>query len=209
MLGNHGRSVTRTIFTPLARLLIKLHVGPNAVTAGGTVLVTGFALWLLPTGHLWQAALILGALAFLDSVDGNVARLSGKTSNFGAFLDSTLDRVSDAAVFGGLVMYFALRHDHAWSLWGLGLATACLALGAIVPYARARAESLGAKASVGLAERTDRLVLTLVVCFWVGVGLTAWVLVAALGLLAIASLFTVWQRIQAVYHQIANQPRGD
>jgi CDP-diacylglycerol--glycerol-3-phosphate 3-phosphatidyltransferase len=192
------RAGLNRLFTPVADVLLRWGVSPDAVTIVGTIGVAVGALWLLPLGHLLAGTLVITAFVFSDSLDGVMARRAGRASSWGAFLDSTLDRVADAAVFGGLVLYFVLRTgDHL----GTGLAVACLALGALVPYARARAESLGMTASVGIAERADRLVAVLVATFLVGLGLPRTVLVVVLALLAVASAVTVAQRILTVRRQ--------
>ena len=105
MLGNHGRSITKTIFTPLARLLLAAHVTPNMVTVTGTLVTIAVAVSTLPRGYLWQGALALGVVLFCDSIDGVLARMSGTSSPFGAFLDSTMDRLGDGAVFASLVAF--------------------------------------------------------------------------------------------------------
>ena len=192
------RAGLNRLFTPVADVLLGWGVSPDAVTIVGTFGVTVAALWLFPLGHLLAGTLVITVFVFSDSLDGMMARRSGRASSWGAFLDSTLDRVADAGVFGGLTLYFVLRTtDHL----GAGLAMACLALGALVPYARARAESLGMTASVGIAERADRLVAALVAAFLVGLGLPRGVLVVVLGVLAVASAVTVVQRILTVRRQ--------
>lgn len=197
MLRRLRAGLTR-LFTPVADVLLRWGVSPDAVTIVGTLGVVVAALWLFPLGHLFAGTLVITAFVFSDSLDGVMARRSGRASDWGAFLDSTLDRVADAAVFGGLVLYFVLRTDDHL---GAGLAVACLALGALVPYARARAESLGMTANVGIAERADRLLAVLVATFLVGLGLPRAVLVTILGLLAVASAVTVVQRMQTVRRQ--------
>jgi len=197
MLRRLRAGLTR-LFTPVADVLLRWGVSPDAVTIVGTLGVAVAALWLFPLGHLFAGTLVITAFVFSDSLDGVMARRSGRASDWGAFLDSTLDRVADAAVFGGLVLYFVLRTDDHL---GAGLAVACLALGALVPYARARAESLGMTADVGIAERADRLLAVLVATFLVGLGLPRAVLVTILGLLAVASAVTVVQRMQTVHRQ--------
>ncbi|WP_246464886.1 phosphatidylinositol phosphate synthase [Ruania alkalisoli] len=209
VLGNRGRSVTSTIFGPLARTLVRAGVHPDAVTLTGTLLVSVAALWLFPTGHLAAGALIIGVLAFTDSVDGLMARERGGSSAFGAFLDSTLDRLSDAAVFGGLTWYMTTSAPAAWQLPGLGVGLACLVTGMLVSYVRARAEGLGMRASVGIAERADRLVVALVAALAVGLGAPDGVLVLALGVLAAASAVTVVQRVLTVRGQARQMEAGD
>jgi CDP-diacylglycerol--glycerol-3-phosphate 3-phosphatidyltransferase len=196
------RATMQAVFTPLARVLMRHGVSPDAVTIAGTVVVTGLALGLLPTGHLFLGALLIGVFALFDSLDGVLARMSGRSGPWGAFLDSTLDRISDGAVFAGIATWFLLHTDGSVRAWGVGVTLACLVLGGVVPYARARAESVGADAHVGIAERSDRLVIALTPTAFVQFGLPVVVLVVVLGLLALASLITVVQRVGAVHRQL-------
>ncbi len=198
------RGFATWFFTPVADRLLRWRVSPDAVTITGTVIVVLAAMTLLPTGHLLAGSLIITVFVLTDSLDGVMARRAGRSGAWGAFLDSTLDRFADAAIFTGLTLWFVGRDD-AVGDWGLGLALACLVLGSIVPYARARAEGLGMTAKVGIAERADRLVAVLVAIFLVGVGLPAVVLVVVLGLLAVASLITVVQRMATVRRQAVQQ----
>jgi CDP-diacylglycerol---glycerol-3-phosphate 3-phosphatidyltransferase len=134
----------------------------------------------------------------LDMVDGAVARASGRSTKFGALLDSSCDRVADAAVFAGIGWYFA-RHDQPWLLAACLL---CLVLGSLTSYIRARAEGLGMTASVGFAERAERLIIVLV-----GTGVTGsflhlpYVQAVSLWFLVAASTVTVGQRISTVWKQ--------
>ena len=192
------RSGASRVFGPVADLLLRLGVSPDAVTVAGTLGVMVAALWLFPTGHRLAGARVIGALAVSDLVDGLMARKSGRASPWGAFLDSTLDRFGDAAVFTGLLLFLAGPEGDRW---GAGAALACLVLGSIVPYARARAEGLGMTAAVGIAERADRLAAVLVAAALVGVGLPLVVLSVVLTLLAVASLVTVVQRMATVRRQ--------
>lgn len=206
MLGRNGRGFAAWLFGPAARALVRAGVSPDAVTITGTVLVTGLALTLFPLGHLAAGALAIGAVVVTDSIDGLMARMLGRSSRWGAFLDSTLDRIGDAAIFSGVLVY-ALRHlDGTLGDITTGLALAALVLGTVVPYARARAEGLGMHASGGIAERSDRLLVVLVACLLVGLGLPAWVLTAALGLLTLASAVTVGQRMADVRRQTRDAP---
>ena len=150
---------TKVIANPIARVLLKLGVSPDAVTLVGTLGVSAAALWFFPRGQLLVGVLVITAFVFSDLVDGHMARLTGRVSSFGAFLDSTLDRVGDAAVFGGLALYFAGPGDSDLYLW---LSLVCLVSGSVTSYARARAEALGFQADVGVAERAERLVGILV-----------------------------------------------
>lgn len=195
---DHLRGTATRLFTPLARTLLRAGVSPDAVTITGTVVVVGVALWAFPTGHLFVGAAVIGAMVLTDTLDGIMARASGRTGPWGAFLDSTLDRFADAAIFAGLVLWFAGRGDDDLAMV---LALVCLVLGSIVPYARARAEGVGLTAKVGIAERADRLVVVLVSTGLVGLGLPQAVLTVALGLLAVASAVTVVQRMVTVHQQ--------
>lgn len=196
------RSLMTTLLTPVARVLLRLGVTPDAVTVAGTVVVTALALTLLPQGHLMLGGLLIGFFALLDSLDGVLARLSGTTSRWGAFLDSTLDRVSDGAVFAGITLYFVLHPDVPYATWGAVAALACLGLGGIVPYARARAEAVGATAKNGIAERTDRLVIGLAPVAFTDLGLPMVAATTALTVLAVASAVTVGQRVTTVHRQL-------
>jgi len=189
---------------PLVDVLLRLGVSPDAVTVSGTVAAVVIALWAFPTGHLLLGAVLLGGAALMDTIDGAMARRSGRTGPWGAFLDSTLDRFADGAIFAGLVVWFTGRGDDRLTAL---LALACLVLGAIVPYARARAEGVGAHAAVGIAERGERLLVSLVATGLVGAGLPTALLTVALGLLAVASLVTVFQRVLVVRRQLPAAPR--
>ena len=191
------RAVVTKLFTPIAAFLLRIGVSPDAVTIVGTLGVVGSALWLFPTGHLFAATMAIMVFAFSDALDGVMARQAGRSGPWGAFLDATLDRLADAAIFTGLIVWF-VRTD---SSWGIAAGLACLVLGSVVPYARARAEGLGMTASVGIAERADRLVVTLVATGLVGLGLPVAVLVVVLALLAVASAVTVVQRMATVRRQ--------
>ena len=113
MLGNHGRSITKAIFTPLARVLARLGVTPNMVTVAGTVATVVIAVLCLPQGWIWQGAIGLAIVMFGDSVDGTLARMTTGGTRFGAFLDSTLDRLADGAVFGSLSAYAVFQMEHS------------------------------------------------------------------------------------------------
>jgi CDP-diacylglycerol---glycerol-3-phosphate 3-phosphatidyltransferase len=199
----------RTFWTgllqPVITLLLKLGVSPDAVTFVGTLGVVAGALVFFPQGMLLVGVLVITAFVFSDMIDGAMARQSGRTSVFGAFLDSTLDRIGDAAIFGGLAMYYAGPGDNEAFA---ALAIYCLSMGSVTSYARAKAESLGMQAKVGIAERADRLVAILVVTGAadlvnrLGVGEDAlWAIPVALGALALASTITVVQRVLVVRQQ--------
>jgi CDP-diacylglycerol--glycerol-3-phosphate 3-phosphatidyltransferase/CDP-diacylglycerol--inositol 3-phosphatidyltransferase len=192
------RGLFAAIFTPVARLLLRLGVSPDAVTFVGTLGVVAGALVFFPQGMLLTGVLVITAFVFSDLLDGTMARLSGRTSKFGAFLDSTLDRVGDGAIFGGLVLYFAGPGDNTLYT---ALSLVCLVMGSVTSYARSRAETLGFDAKVGIAERADRLVAILVMTGLSDLFDLPVLLHVALWTLAAASTITVGQRIWAVRTQ--------
>jgi len=202
MLERFRQFWTRVI-SPVARLLLRLRVSPDAVTVVGTLGVACGALVFFPRGEFFVGVLVVTAFVFSDLIDGHMARLSGRTSSWGAFLDSTLDRLGDAAVFAGLVLWYAgAGDDLRWA----ALALYCLVMGGVTSYARARAESLGMQAKGGIAERADRLVLILAATGLAGLFEFEPLIVAALVVLALASSVTVVQRILIVRRQALAAP---
>jgi CDP-diacylglycerol--glycerol-3-phosphate 3-phosphatidyltransferase len=198
------RPLLARVLEPVARALARTPVTPNALTITGTVGVAAGALWLFPTGHLLAGTLVCWFFVMADMLDGTLARVKGTTGVFGAFLDSTLDRVADAAVFGGLAAWFVLG-GHSKLMAGVALF--CLVSGALVSYARARAEGLGLRGDVGLAERSERLVIGLVAAGLAGLGVP-YVLPAGLWVLAAASAVTFVQRVLAVRKEAAAAARS-
>ena len=186
------------VLMPFVRLFIRLGVSPDAVTLVGTLGVAAGALVFFPQGMLLTGVLVITAFVFSDLVDGAMARQLGRSSKFGAFWDSTLDRIGDGAVFGGLVLYFAGDGD---SRLYLSLSLYCLVMGSVTSYARARAESLGMDAKGGLAERADRLVLILVATGLGAIFDVPVLMYAALWILAFANTYTVVFRILKVRRQ--------
>ena len=192
------RAFWTKVISPVAHLLIRLGVSPDAVTVVGTLGVVAGALVFFPQGKLLTGVLVITAFVFSDLLDGTMARLTGKSSPFGAFLDSTLDRVGDGAIFAGLALYFAGPGD---SRLYLVLALICLVMGGVTSYARARAESVGFQAKVGIAERADRLVAILVATGLGAIFDVPELMYVALWALAVASTVTVIQRIWVVRQQ--------
>ena len=199
------RQFWTSFWAPLANLLIKWGVSPNTVTFVGTLGVVAGAVIFFPQGKLLAGVLFITAFVFSDIMDGYMARASGKTSIFGAFWDSTLDRIGDAAIFGGLAMYYVGPGDNDWFA---ALAIYCLSMGSVTSYARARAESLNMQAKVGIAERADRLVFVLVTTGLADLinilgGGEDWLIAVpiCLGLLAVANTVTVIQRVLVVREQ--------
>lgn len=191
----YGRALT-----PLARLLLRLGLSPGAVTVAGTLGVSIASLTLVPSKHLLAGAGVIAFFLLGDGLDGTMARLSHGESRFGAFLDSALDRVADAALFAGLVLWAA------GTLWIQAAALAALAAGFLVSYVRARAEAEGWPASQGPFERTERLVLTLAGIVAVGLGAADAALGCVLMAVAIGSSVTAARRIASA-RRASRHPR--
>jgi CDP-diacylglycerol--glycerol-3-phosphate 3-phosphatidyltransferase/CDP-diacylglycerol--inositol 3-phosphatidyltransferase len=186
------------VLAPIVNLLLKLGVHPDLVTLVGTLGVAGGALAFYPRGELLVGTLVITAFVFSDLIDGAMARKSGTSSTFGSFWDSTLDRIGDAAIFGGLALYFAESGD---SYLYLCLSLFCLVAGNLTSYARAKAESLGLDARGGIAERSDRLVLILAATGLGAIFDLPILLEVGLWVLAAASAYTVVFRILKVRRQ--------
>jgi CDP-diacylglycerol---glycerol-3-phosphate 3-phosphatidyltransferase len=199
------RPLLARLLNPVASALARTPITPNAITIIGAVGMSAGALTLYPTGHLFAGTMVCWFFVMADMLDGALARVKGTTGVFGAFLDSTLDRVADAAVFSGLAAWFVLGgHSRLMA----GVALFCLVAGALVSYAKARAEGLGLRADVGLAERTERLLIALVAAGLAGLGVP-YVLSAGLWVLAAASAFTFGQRVLAVRRAAAEAAKMD
>lgn len=197
MMLEHFRLAWRRAMTPPARLLLAWGVHPDAVTWGGTLAFIVAAFLTLPFGLLWQGAVILAVLALSDGIDGQMARLSGSDSRYGAFLDATLDRLGDAAVLTATIIHLVRVGA---SPLVVGLAGWALAVGQITSYVKARAEAEGFRADVGIAARADRMVVLLLGLVLSGFGVPFTVEGAVL-LLAVAGTVTVVQRLSTVHHQ--------
>jgi CDP-diacylglycerol--glycerol-3-phosphate 3-phosphatidyltransferase len=185
------------VIEPAISLLARNNVSPNAITTVGTALTVAASV-VYATGHIMTAGWIMAVTAFFDVVDGEVARRTGRSTVFGAFYDSTLDRVADGALMAGLTVFYATNPIHH----NLYMMVVCLVgiIGTfLVSYTRARAESLGIDAKVGVMQRPERIVLlsapqALFGLFWNG-----WVLIAIIILLSVTAWITAVQRIMFVY----------
>jgi len=192
-----ARKVVSGVIEPPARLLLRLHVSPDVVTIVGTLLTVAVALVFLPQGWFVAGVLIMVVLGMSDLLDGTMARMAGTSGPWGNFLDATLDRLADGAIFGGLALYGAF-HDQPWLTAGALLA---LVTGQVTSYAKARAEAVGATANVGIAERAERLIIAGIAALLAGFGVP-YVLPAALWVLGGLGLITVAQRIWTVRNQL-------
>ena len=185
-------AVTRAI-NPIARAGLRIGLTPNAVTLIGAIGLISSALFLYPNGHLFGGTIAISIFALSDLFDGAMARISQTgASSWGGFLDSTIDRLTDSAILIGVVLYLISADD---SLTAVVLGA--LVLGSLVPYIRAKAESMQIECSGGIAERTERLIIALTAIGFEGLGVPYALAVGMWLLLALAAV-TVIQRILIV-----------
>ena len=179
--------------------LARTRVTPNALTTAGVSLCLAAAI-LVPFEsrnallYYWLGALVFVLGSILDILDGALARAGGKSTPFGAFLDSTTDRVSEGVVLGAIALVFARHHD----LVGVGLAFAAVAGSFLVSYTRARAEALGLRGDIGIGSRAERVVVITVGLVFAPWGALVW----AIGALTVTAWFTVGQRVWSVRTQL-------
>ena len=201
MLNQTGaRGAIAGVVEPIAKGLLKIGLTPDAITWIGTIGVSTAAFVFYTRGSFLIGTLVIIAFIFSDMLDGTMARLSGRSGNWGAFLDSTLDRVADGAIFLSLLIWFARTEQ--W--WLVGATSVCLIGGMIVSYAKARAEGLGMTCNVGFAERTERLILVLLPTLIAGFG-GPYIQAIALWVLAALTLLTVFQRMAHVHKQATGE----
>jgi CDP-diacylglycerol--glycerol-3-phosphate 3-phosphatidyltransferase len=193
MVSSAFKPAVNRVIEPIARLAIRAKVTPNAVTLLGTLGTILSALYFYPRGDLFIGTLFISFFALSDLFDGAIARLSDRgASAWGGFLDSTCDRLTDSAILGGVAIYCILEDRAIYPV-----VIASLVVGFLVPYIRAKAESFGIACTVGVAERTERLILALVGIGLDGLGIP-YALTIAIWLLLILGLITVVQRIVVV-----------
>jgi CDP-diacylglycerol--glycerol-3-phosphate 3-phosphatidyltransferase len=191
------RPAVGRVIGPLAARLLRLGVSPDMVTVTGVIgaVVASFA--LIARGQLFWGGAVVTLFVLTDALDGTMARLRGPAGSWGAFLDSTLDRIADASIFAALALWYAGDGD---SMVLLAVSLFCLVAGMVTSYAKARAEGLGMTCNVGIAERAERLILVLAGIILAGIGLHV-ALPIALWVLAVASAVTVGQRLAEVRRQ--------
>lgn len=193
MVSSAFKPTINRVIEPIARLAIKAKITPNAVTIVGTLGSISAALYFYPKGHLFLGTLVICLFALSDLFDGAIARLSERgASAWGGFLDSTCDRVTDSAILGGVAIYCVIE-DIAIST----VVIASLVIGFLVPYIRAKSESFGVPCTVGVAERTERIILALTGIGLEGLGVP-YALTISMWLLLILGAITVVQRIIVV-----------
>jgi CDP-diacylglycerol--glycerol-3-phosphate 3-phosphatidyltransferase len=206
VLGISARPVVTKVVAPAVNALARAGVTADAVTVVGTLGAVAGAVGLIATGHLFWGVVVVTLSVLLDLLDGALARARGGGTLFGAVLDSTGDRVADAAIFGSLIWWYSGRGDDRLLVL---LALLCLVLGVLTSYIKARAEGVGLRCDVGLVERLERLLLVLI-----GTGLTGlavpYALHVGLWVLLVGSAVTVGQRLVAVHRgSRARRPTGD
>jgi len=185
-------AVTRVI-TPVAKAALRIGITPNAVTWTGAIAVVASALFFFPRGQFLVGTVIISVMALSDLFDGTMARISEKgSSTWGGFLDSTIDRITDSAILVGVTIYLIDKEDSlSW------VVVVTLVTGMLVPYIRAKAESMGIACSGGIAERTERLIISLVAIGFDGLGVP-FILAVGMWLLALLGTYTVVQRMLIV-----------
>jgi CDP-diacylglycerol--glycerol-3-phosphate 3-phosphatidyltransferase len=197
MLSARLKPTVTKVITPVAAFALRRGITPNAVTWVGAIGVLCSSLYFYPRGDFILGTLIICILALSDLFDGTMARLSSAgSSRWGGFLDSTIDRVTDSAIIMGITVYLIDQDD---SLAYVAVAT--LVTGLLVPYIRAKAESFGIECSGGIAERTERLIISLAAIGFDGLGVP-YVLSFGLWILALLGVFTVIQRMLIVKRAI-------
>ena len=182
MLG-HYKAPLHRLFDPVAQLLLRMGARPNHLTVLGLgVSVT--AAYVFSVGLLRGGAVLLAVAGLFDFFDGAVARLAGSDSDYGAFLDSVVDRYSDVAVMLGILVYYQQRSDTAGSV----LTMAALAGTIMTSYTKARAQSIGVRCDIGVIERPERLIALIA-------GASFHLLTSVMALLAVLTNVTAIQRI--------------
>ena len=192
------RVLSSYVETPVVRLLVGLRFTPNSLTLLGLV-VAGASAYLLSIGQLWAGGIALLASGLFDLFDGALARATGRASRFGAFLDSVVDRVSEAVVLLGLLIFYANRSETE----GIVLVYLALAGSIMVSYMRARAEGLSIECKMGIMTRPERIIalgVGLIVSYW-------WLTTVLVVLAAIAALTTLTaaQRMVHTWRSLARQ----
>ena len=193
MLSARLKPAVTKLITPVASIALRLGMTPNAVTWTGAVAVVAAALFFYPKGEFFIGTVIICVMALSDLFDGTMARISHKgSSRWGGFLDSTIDRITDSAILVGVSIYL-INNDDPLAI----VVVVTLVTGILVPYIRAKAESFGIECSGGIAERTERLVLSLAAIGFTGLGVP-YIMAIGMWSLALLGTYTVVQRMLIV-----------
>ncbi len=195
MIANRFKAPVTAFITPICRGMLAVGITANALTIIGALGGVVSALYFFSQGHFFVGTLAVSIFALSDLFDGTLARLSHQGSTkWGALIDSTLDRITDASICAGILVYAYSEDKMTLTVY---LALAALVTGSLIPYIRARAESLGIDCNVGIAERTERLIVLLVGTGFYGLGIT-WALELTLGVIVILGVITILQRLVVV-----------
>src|SRR6266568_1472550 len=194
---DYVKNATLRVLEPAISLLARNKVSPNTITTVGT-LVTIAASIVYAAGHIMTAGWIMNVTAFFDVVDGQVARRTGRCTVFGAFYDSTLDRVADGALMAGLAVFYATNAIHH-NIYMMAVCLIGIVGTFLVSYTRARAEALGIDAKVGVMQRPERMVLLSIPQALFGLLWNGWVLMGIIVLLTVTAWITAVQRIAFVH----------
>ena len=198
MVSSAFKPAVNRFIEPIARLAIRARITPNAVTIGGTLGTALAAMYFYPRGDLFIGTLVIIFFALSDLFDGAIARLSETgASAWGGFLDSTCDRLTDSVILGSLAIYCILED---LAIYPVIIAT--IVFGFLVPYIRAKAESFGISCTVGIAERTERLIIALTAIGFHGLGVP-YILAVLMWVLLVLSAVTAMQRVVVVYRGLA------
>lgn len=193
MLQSSIKAPVTRVITPLCRGLLNAGITPNQMSAFGGLGSTLSAILLFGSGHFFAGVLVTTILVLFDLFDGTMARLSGTTSRWGALLDSTLDRIADAAILSAMAYWLNKTHDRI-----VPLLIATLILSSLISYIKARAEALEIECNGGIAERSERLIIVLVAAGVAGLGVS-FIFAIGIWILFALSLITVCQRLIIVY----------
>jgi CDP-diacylglycerol--glycerol-3-phosphate 3-phosphatidyltransferase len=197
MISAHLKPQVTRLINPVVRVAVRAGITANGVTIVGAVGTLASAFYFYPRGDLFIGTLAICFFALSDLFDGAIARLTdGVGTAWGGFLDSTIDRVTDSAILIGVLLYIIDR-DQTVSI----LILIALVSGGLIPYIRAKAESMSIECSGGFAERTERLIFSLTAIGLYGLGIESALLIG-FALLALVGIFTVFQRMVIVYRAI-------
>lgn len=198
MISAHLKPQVTRLINPVVTTAARLGITANAVTIVGAIGTAGSALYFYPQGKFFIGTLVICFFALSDLFDGAIARLTNSSGTpWGGFLDSTIDRMTDATILIGVLLYIGDKDSVAAILILISLVT-----GGLIPYIRAKAESMSIECSGGLAERTERIVISLTAIGFYGLGFD-FALILGFGLLSIFGVITVAQRLVIVYRALA------
>jgi CDP-diacylglycerol--glycerol-3-phosphate 3-phosphatidyltransferase len=204
MLNVFARARLSRVLDPIGAALARAGVSPDVVTVLGTIGVAIGSLVFVARGELLIGTIVVALSVLTDMLDGAIARARGRSSKWGAFLDSTMDRIADGVAFASLAYWLASEGRGSTA----AAALSCLVLGVIVSYAKARAEGLGLHANVGIAERSERLIIAGIGALFEIAGVR-YAFEVVLWLLAALAAFTVWQRMHVVWKQTREAAPAD